>query len=644
MDIYSRLMPSLEFATHEIAGDDFSSDVHDRILSDLNALRQRFISRKAIISVVGEFSSGKSSFLNALLDMDFLDVGELPDTTLVAAVIDYSPVPTFQVVRKDGVGDVEVHDIAGIRRRLKDFGMPDTEAYIGKTDERESLSRLEKAFEEARKLTADIVQFNIGVPSDFLAKGFTLIDTPGLSSSNKRCAGIARYHMENSDCSIIVAEATRGVLMESLRYWLADFIGQRLRHSIVVFTRFDLTTRSRRDKLRKYLEVTTRNHFGLSAEQMPVYMMVPPTISATRNGSRFGEEHDEMLRLTQQSLQSIERVVLERQETVIGASLNLLFDRLYNNLSNRVNRELNLGMAQMQALRKSRSVSLTGFIDKQIVVRSRNLNIHKNEILRELEENVDANLSDLRKKCDEEVFVKPISSRELRKYLKTGLNTTIKNSIPSLIALAESARESFLIQHDNELYHFYSALQYEFERLEILPMDISSRLETGRDDISLNQSGTTSLANDVSSQIKEDNKEILGAVIGGVVGSFLSFGLGAAIGAGIGALLFSGGGKNGIQGARERIKPQYERLMKTTLADIRRGVLNRFTMSANDSIAAFEAHIRTYDRLYKDSIDRLIAERNLKEREIAREIALLKNKLVEINQHRKNIEDICKMN
>lgn len=49
-------------------------------------LRNRLRERELIISVIGQFKTGKSSLINALLGEDFLPVGIIPLTTVVTEI------------------------------------------------------------------------------------------------------------------------------------------------------------------------------------------------------------------------------------------------------------------------------------------------------------------------------------------------------------------------------------------------------------------------------------------------------------------------------------------------------------------------------------------------------------------------------
>ena len=53
------------------------------------------------IIVIGEFKRGKSTFINALLNMDILPTNVLPETATINAVM-YNKTPCLNVIYKDG--------------------------------------------------------------------------------------------------------------------------------------------------------------------------------------------------------------------------------------------------------------------------------------------------------------------------------------------------------------------------------------------------------------------------------------------------------------------------------------------------------------------------------------------------------------
>lgn len=640
-ELYLRLESHLRFAENEIDNLGLNDEIKKELRADLDKLKVRLKDSCVNVSVVGEFSAGKSSFLNALLGLDLLEVDDMPDTTLVPAVLFYSPFPILQIVKRNGRVNREELSLNEIKARLKSFSLPELKMQDFESDE-DYIEALMRQRKMASEIASDIKQFNIGIPSDFLKQGFRLIDTPGLSSGNERCAEIAKNIMMRTDTSIIVSEATQGVIKESLRHKFGEYIGGKLEHCIVVFTRYDLTTPSRRDKLKTYLECSTRAYFKMSVDQMPIFMAVPPAIIAERNGKTFGEEHEYMLQLTRQSLADIGTIAIERREKLIAQSLMMLFNSYYERLQTNIELMQHDCESKLKELEDSRSYPIAPFVADKKKKHINILTARKLEIENTLSSNLEAELIRLKKLCDEEVFEKQSSAKDLRDYLKSGLTDFIMSHIGMLDKMGHSSALYFSKSVEARVLAFESELKEEFNRLSLIPVGLSCLIKNSDSLENKISQSAKDVAIFADAQVDQDNREIFGAVIGGIVGSLFTFGIGSAIGAVVGAYLFGGGGQSGIEGARERVRPKYEEEMSKTLSVIKCRVKNIYSQSANDMISSFSNHLNEYVKRYKSVIEQKIIEETSHQKEINYLIERYINKLIEIEEHKKQIEIICK--
>ncbi|MEE3745135.1 dynamin family protein [Campylobacter porcelli] len=102
-----------------------------------------------LVAIVGQFSSGKSSFLNALLGLDILPTGVVP-VTAKPTFIKYAPNYILKILHNDG------------------------------RDEYKNIDEL-SAFVDQRHALKDVKNLTIYAPNELLKK-ISFIDTPGLNS------------------------------------------------------------------------------------------------------------------------------------------------------------------------------------------------------------------------------------------------------------------------------------------------------------------------------------------------------------------------------------------------------------------------------------------------------------------------------
>jgi hypothetical protein len=124
---------------------------------------------------LGQFKRGKSTLLNALLDVDLLPSGIAPVTS-VSTIVRWSPAPCLTVFYAQG--DVETADIA----RLSDFVV----------EERNP----------GNVLGVSLVE--VGYPSDLLEDGLVLVDTPGIGSTDRTATERAYGFLPSVDAGLVV--------------------------------------------------------------------------------------------------------------------------------------------------------------------------------------------------------------------------------------------------------------------------------------------------------------------------------------------------------------------------------------------------------------------------------------------------------
>lgn len=623
-----QLEEQYRFARQCARGHDWDAATKESLAAELESLRRRLYDRNVNIAVVGEFSVGKSSFINALLGFNLLATDELPDTTLFPTVMVYSAESYIRIKRREGEDVRIVASPEGIRAKLREFSVPEIDVYDYDSEE-DYMKALDEARARADAMSADIEYFEIGLPSGFLEQGFRLIDTPGLSSKNERCGAVARDVMLKADASIIVAHATRGIITESAAEIFNNFIGEKLKHCIVVFTRYDQTSPSRRDRLRTHLEVSTRSHFNLNDSQMPVFMTVPPVIEAEREGRRFGEEHDEMLRLTRDALSRIAVIARERREHIIADALKNLFERIFTLLKKYLKNIREIVDRRLEELNANRSAPLEPFIEKQIKERLAALDKESALLRGELMQRLDSLGEEVKKECDSKLAAQS-SVSQINNYIKNELPTQLTETEKRYVPQVEKALGAFSEEVRKQMKVFEQSIVDEFKRLQVIPVEIRWEL------INIARMGEKpdtfkELVAITERQDQENKNSVAGAVIGGIVGSILTLGFGTVIGALVGASLF-GGGSTGSD-FYKKIKPDYDKKLKEILDLTRSRFLAMYSTGAGDMRCRLSVQIKRYLQTYRSTVNERIKKEMTEIEGYKRYRDSLEREMQEIDDH-----------
>ena len=208
--------------------------------AQLDAIRRRHHDPTFRLAVIGEFSSGKSAFINALLEDDLLKTDIVVTTT----------VPTEVVAGERLELEPNFRNPGKIPRRL---GPIPGEAV------RDTLARLTTDPHAAAQLAA----VRIRHPAAMLEEHLALIDTPGCNADEEHTSATLKVLAEQADACVVVLWSGQALPLTLSRFLQRDDVHPHLRHAVFVVTRMaavapdqqDELLESIRDRLRKTLEL-----------------------------------------------------------------------------------------------------------------------------------------------------------------------------------------------------------------------------------------------------------------------------------------------------------------------------------------------------------------------------------------------------
>lgn len=160
------------------------------------------------IVVVGEFSRGKSMFINALMGKKILPSSTKP-TTAILNRISYNSEEKYEILYRDE----STETIS--KETFKEIVAP-KEPYEGDLES-------EKKYEEAVKKIQTIETANIGYPLELCKNGIELVDTPGTNDLDAAREEITYKFIPKSDVVILLLSAQQ-ILTESEMSFLKDRI------------------------------------------------------------------------------------------------------------------------------------------------------------------------------------------------------------------------------------------------------------------------------------------------------------------------------------------------------------------------------------------------------------------------------------
>lgn len=191
----------------------------EKVLADKRQLEdERFK-----LVVVGEFSRGKSTFVNAMLGRVMLPASKQPTTNVISKII-YGNPPSYTLHYRDGKQkNIDEEEFLGIRAQA---------------EERESLvSRMKAKVNDMlhKTVSFDSIEYaEIAYPLPFCQNQVEVVDTPGTNDLNVGRMEITVNYIHQADAAILVLSAAQALTHSELDFLKEQLIGNHIEDIFIV--------------------------------------------------------------------------------------------------------------------------------------------------------------------------------------------------------------------------------------------------------------------------------------------------------------------------------------------------------------------------------------------------------------------------
>ena len=222
-------------------------------------VRQR--ESRLFLGVVGEFSSGKSTLINALIRDQLLRADVLQGTTAAATLIHFGPKLAIHVRHRKR--NILIHSasqvISGVKTIAGLFRKPRPEPT------REELLALLHQATSDEQFAKDVVQVDVQLPTDTLRSGLVIVDTPGANASNPRHAEVTSSALHDLCDAALVVIPAEAAGSESLLAFLNEHAADIAHRCVFIVTKLDLLRRKPdRDRVLDSLRVRLSHQLNLA--------------------------------------------------------------------------------------------------------------------------------------------------------------------------------------------------------------------------------------------------------------------------------------------------------------------------------------------------------------------------------------------
>ncbi|HPS31121.1 MAG TPA: dynamin family protein [bacterium] len=549
------------------------------------------------VGLVGEFSSGKSTLVNAWLDnKDLLKTDILQGTTAAPTVIKYSQDAKIDTLLKNG------------------------EWIYSKEFSPEKFST--KVIEFFHKITAkeeyskDIKLVSLSYPYHLLKENVALIDTPGANADNPRHSQVTGWSVEQiCDVAIVIIPADIP-FSDSLSSFLKDHLSGSLGKCVFIVTKID-TVRSRRGQKSVEIEkllstIKKRIEIQLEIKVSEVIPFCPQiylnSLDKSDEASSLSEEESELLsnQFVENKLKLFE-VLKEKRAEFLFMTCSVIIEKLSDELKELLEDKKKKYQLEHKKIIDNILPDLDDWMNNKRVEYEKKLksDVH-NESLRWCEEylieakrNRKESLIKEIKKIEDKNTLESYMNEQVPNYFNNEFQTVIKNDFKNYSRIYLKNKKRIFQEFGNDFSNIYRNLSQ---------LNIESTVKVGS--MKFESINADASIKEVSKGINNTENMAIGggAGVGAFLGTLIFPGFGTVAGALLGAFL--GDMFVSIDKRKQKYIDAVPGYINPQIDAIGKVLKSKLNKMAELNLKALEDYILEYTHKYKSLIEKMIAVDN----------------------------------
>lgn len=569
------------------------------------------------LGVLGEFSSGKSTLINAILGFEFLKEDVLQGTTCAPTILcqgdKFGVIIHFSDDRRP-ISFKAKHSFWKIIKSL--FKRPDWR------DDIQDALALVHQYTADEKFSSFVKKVEIYLPieNELFSSHVAIVDTPGLNSGNKRHDTVAIEAMRDICDTAVILSPAKNSAQKTLIDFVKHFLSDYQRRCILLQTRIDELAAKERSVLLEYVSnrfLAETNIRFAATMAIAAYYVIDRNWDDLNAPPQVRKEIPQFQKDFADNIEKIKDILLNsRAKILVEKTLLILTNDLLPLLTKLISSKKEEYQSRKNDLKNNQLMNFEAFIlthhklyeetisqvtipDKHIVETISNL---KQSFIEQMSNRIwDANDRDSLKS----VMTESVISNVMRDHRNRIMNSYVNLCEPISRIMTECLKKF----HD-EFSEAYKRLERisQYTNITDVEMLVESNPDINVQIDDFSSAVDTALAVDVA-------KTMGGAGAGALIGSFILPGLGTAIGAGIGAMfgfLF--------RKSLDELKGE----AYTKIIDISQGWSNQLQINAYAYIQSYRSNcleslrgrLKNYEEEYGKRIAKLIKSEQQQQKEL----------------------------
>jgi predicted GTPase len=589
----------LNFITNLLEKIGINNKEKEKLTKQIENLKQRSSDPNFYLAIVGEFSSGKSTLINAILEDDLLKSSVIQGTTATATQIKSGKYLTIKAkLNAKTIKNINTHPNS---KNITIRQIPE----IKNVNVKQLIHLLTTHEQIAPKVTSLIVNH----PATFLQEGITIIDTPGTNALKVEHGEITKKVIENeADATLIIIPATTP-LSQTLANFLETSLHPFLHRCIFVVTKIDKIRKREQESLIDNLKVRLKEMLGL---ENPLILPAAPQIILDEITGE--EEIPSKLLIWKDKFLELKNTIIAKlkQERILIISENLLhlLTEILEQLEQNLNQEWQTYKQRQLALENETIQDLTSFTLKQ----QQKCRQKIEQAIEKTKNQTGYCITEHQEKAKQKIRQKIMAVsnwEQLNNVTQNGAETALTSGQKAL--QSELQRKLIIIDLSaKEAQEFFDQeFAQAYQKLQTLGSNFNFFNNLSNQSLSMNISNVFSDMKSLQAQEegKAVNRVINGAVIG-IISGILFPGIGLLLGGVAGAFLSRLFGPS-LEERKNELWNKLEPSLNSYFQQLKKQVNEDIRNYGRTLIKALESHVNLYMGKYKDVVDLMLNEQQL---------------------------------
>jgi len=618
----TRANQHIEFVSRLIEKNYLSEEACDALTAQMNEVRSRLADPHLYVAVIGEASSGKSTFINALLGDTLLEMGNITATTAAATVIQHGSAISTSIRFQSGNSEAKR---TGPRNRLEflaesvdkrssqvltftEADEPITVSGIRGLKKLTVRELIMKVTTEP-KITQKIASVNITLPAPFLEEGICIIDTPGTNVDIEDHQQVTQRAVNFAD-GVIILTTARSPMPSSLVKMVREELdlGEQILRSVFLITKMDWIDEEEHIRIVDHVKVQIKRNFSLDGNLPQVFFAVPKIVVQANSGSGNSSLD------TQKWLEQFEKLKVElfeflmrQRATVISEKVLHLLDDLFYMSDSYLAEMWKQFEANRLRLEAAVIPDINQFTLKQKILSEGIVRpaIDGGVIMVQLAS--DQFRSEVLAKAEREIMKKS-SLDEIKTYLNSGLPSLLKRELKELQSQVDTQINDISEAAQVANTQFERNFRDAYKRLQTLKGSILNDNQSS-EKLSLNQISFSSLNESNAFKGPSTGATLTTTAIGAVIGTWFFPVIGTAIGAFVGSLFGDIFGPS-LDDRKKSLWNELRRDLVAKLSEIKTLALSEVSAYGNNVIVQLEGRIEEHKTYYGRKVSQLRQEQD----------------------------------